>query len=342
MSLMLRSTRTEISMNQSNQIKGLAIIAIVLHNFIRPIIGCQCNEMSWVEINATNFLIGIKSWISPLYIIGFLGWYGVPLFILVSGYGLSIKYDKKIEFNAGRKFLFKQWKKLVILMMPTLLVFAFIVSVIYRRYYPAELLWQIPTMTANMLSFRILPGPYWFFGMIFQKYAIFLIISKLKIGTIRLLLIFAGIFIVFDYFVLYGVAPDTMVWIRHNSIGWIPVFLLGMLAARIDITVPKPIAFIGLALFSVMSVVKWFHPLNGLLLVVCVVTLCKAFESKSLVLMGLLSAYLFVLHGLTREIFYLSCWNWNLFVLITVYFAVTLTASYGYMRLDKFITRKNN
>ena len=84
--------RTEFSKDDSLIIKGLAILTIMLHNFFRwvsPSVGE--NEFGFFAKCITNFTNHIANQPSESInlLFSYLGHFGVQLFILISGYGLT-------------------------------------------------------------------------------------------------------------------------------------------------------------------------------------------------------------------------------------------------------------
>lgn len=73
-------------------LRGLAIMAIMLHNFLHnPMLGfTQENEMSFSGEHVKHFFSTLdKKWFDPYDWFSFLGWTGVVVFIFLTGFGVS-------------------------------------------------------------------------------------------------------------------------------------------------------------------------------------------------------------------------------------------------------------
>ena len=86
-------------MNKTFQtiLKGYAILFIILHNYchLKEFGLPQENEMSFTSLNWEIFIQHVTS--SPIMLIpdllSFVGWIGVPVFVFLSGFGLTKKYE---------------------------------------------------------------------------------------------------------------------------------------------------------------------------------------------------------------------------------------------------------
>ena len=82
----------ELSRQQCDNIKGYAILLIVVHNFVDHLLGIHCNEMAYSQANTDAFLSGVFSSAAVWQLFSFAGWVGVVMFLFLSGYGLMRKY----------------------------------------------------------------------------------------------------------------------------------------------------------------------------------------------------------------------------------------------------------
>lgn len=83
-----------LSINQAFTIKGIAIILIVLHNFIHYACDLKENEIFFDPNVLPHIVNVICNDPSAIFngILSYLGHFGVQLFILLSGFGLTKKY----------------------------------------------------------------------------------------------------------------------------------------------------------------------------------------------------------------------------------------------------------
>lgn len=80
-----------LSKENSKILRGLGIMAIILHNFsICPQFGLSaCNEMSFSIENSMAYFSTFKDGNIITEFISFLGWTGVPVFVFLTGYGIA-------------------------------------------------------------------------------------------------------------------------------------------------------------------------------------------------------------------------------------------------------------
>ena len=154
---------------QSWFLKGLAIFCILSHNFFHlfPPITFQ-NEMAFEAQNFARFLQDF-SWKNVLNcFFSFFGFYGVYIFIFLSGYGLTKSFVAKKQnplFFVGRHCL-----KIYLLLL---------LSVgLYLCFSPQRSwsgLFYVLTLTANFAPGTLFSacGPWWFFALIIQLYLLF-------------------------------------------------------------------------------------------------------------------------------------------------------------------------
>lgn len=75
----------------SQILRGLAIMSIMLHNFLhnRSLGFTRENEMSYLSVKADAFFKVISSEGLSIYeLFSYLGWVGVAVFVFLSGYGV--------------------------------------------------------------------------------------------------------------------------------------------------------------------------------------------------------------------------------------------------------------
>lgn len=337
-----------LTREQSNGMKGYAILLIMIHNFVDHLMGIGCNEMAYSPSATADFVAMATSQPSVWHFFSFTGWIGVALFLFVSGYGLTRKYGHGIEDKPG--FICRHTVKLLLLLIPVYLLY-----VVVQHYWCGEPHnWQSViaqlTFTINLLSygdngFVIEPGVYWFFGAILQFYLLFLSIRRWRASW---LIIAMACAIVLHYFFLYFTNDDTMWWFRQNCIGWGAPFLLGMIAAKSSWQPTKP----SLLLLCATSLILLFISLgNKPLMPFTEVFTILFFGSLVLMLnlriinaIGVISASIFVIHPFVRMTFYKAFENSELGVtpMIVIYFVtVMLLSVVHFWFYRKFSTKEN-
>ncbi len=112
--------------------RGLAIMAIMLHNFLhRPIFGfTKENETIYSQEKADTFWNAITSFDTNLFceLFSFLGWTGVSVFVFLTGYGITTKHPPKSTVSSA-KYLWNNYIKLFFLMLPVS------TQLLFRRSY---------------------------------------------------------------------------------------------------------------------------------------------------------------------------------------------------------------
>ena len=214
----------------------MAILGICLDNFFArnlsetSIVFPKPNEMGFSPTSVYVFIENMTNGVFAALPL-FLGWYGVPIFVFLSGYGLTVKYITNDLIVHPRSFLIGHYNKLLLLILPSLLYF--IVVFIASENWPRLFYSMLSLSFLNELA--LLPPPsfiYWYFSLAFELYIAFLVLkklnSKLEIFIVGVLILAIQCLFnssgVFEYKMLY--------YIRHNLWGWLPVFMMGILAAK--------------------------------------------------------------------------------------------------------------
>jgi peptidoglycan/LPS O-acetylase OafA/YrhL len=297
-------------------IKAIGIILIVLHNYYRwvnPVTGE--NEFNMYKENAENcyhILLHRPSEIMNVFF-NFLGHYGVQLFIFISAYGLTkINLSKPIVW---RQFVRDRFFKLYpTMLLATLGILIFNIAG-YESLPDKTLLTELGTQLSLLSTFipgKALAGvgPWWFYSMIFQFYLIFpglLWIYKKHNGK--------GLIIIslLAYILLISINPwlkDLDLNLMHTVFGHIPEFCFGIwLASRKEFRINILIyifACIVLALGNYYKPFWYFSHLSALIVIIIpvqfVITRIKSvdFLNKILSFIGLISVYIFAIHGFIR------------------------------------------
>jgi len=292
----------EISKEQGRCIKGIAILLIMVHNFVDILLGIGGNEINYSPKSTQDFLDHVFTADALWYILSFAGWIGVPLFFFLSGYGLTKKYGDSTPLKPAaylKSHVIKLWK----LLLPIYLVY----FAIYTTNVKSAI--AQATFTINLLygrnGFHIDPGVYWFFGAILQFYLLFIVFRKL---STRRLWTLAAAFVAGHYLILYTVDANTMTWMRLNFTGWGATFVLGMIAARSRLAISRErnialcaASFIALC---VCLVTKCLTPFTEVCTIIFLVTLTSRFSARWLCFVGIISPSIFALHPLIRMLFY--------------------------------------
>ena len=250
-----------LSRTESSALRGIAILGIILHNYCHFLgFAVKENEYKFDPSRPMQFLDKIFSLDSDLFIhlFSFLGHYGVPIFLFISGYGLVKKYEAhpqplpkggEILHSIPEQssptrclslftlhFIKKHFLKLFRLMIIGYLVFIGIYLLRHSdgaQVYSWDRVLAQLTMTINFFYFDpdhiIKPGPYWYFGLMLQLYILYILVihrwrsnwllAALAIGSVALESCFVD-------------SPDWLNYIRYNFIGALLPFCMGIWIAR--------------------------------------------------------------------------------------------------------------
>lgn len=358
--------KINLTKKDSLLLKGVAITAIIFHNFYHKFEGGIVeNEFAFHPNSYWDF------WESFMYpgfnlfnnFFSFYGHYGVSVFFFVSGYGLAKKYpphDSKVTVKA---FMTGKIQKFWLFMVPLLLVC--MVGVATRTFYLHEfhdalehmkvilvhMLYKI-TFTCNFISSEVfwLAGPWWFFSAILQIYLIYwLIINKIR-SNLKLSIIAASCVLL--QIAVYAIQDDYLSMIRYNFPAWLPIFIIGVMCGRKSaIKIPFGIACLLCFLCFVVdaNVYSWLAGSIFFFFVFLFLSyyiLGKNVLLKSIfVWLGGISACLFVLNGLVRHISYFVLppdkphAAWIICMGGFLHFAVCILLAVCYKRCLNFITK---
>ena len=223
-----------LSRIECNIMRGLAIILIVLNNFGHKVNGVHPdNEFNYSYDRISGFMDSItnNSDLLPLELLSFYSPFGVMLFIFLSGYGLVLKYEKgNGKSVSNTSFVVDHYKKLFVMQAKGLAFFL----LIYLTFESREIIAIVPFvkqlfLTGNLLSHHfIIPGPYWFFCMIFEMYILYRFVLRCCSSSIMMYIVLASL-------VIMGILEPNgkiITFVRINiGLALLP-FSLGVLIAR--------------------------------------------------------------------------------------------------------------
>ncbi|MBQ6083653.1 MAG: acyltransferase [Bacteroidales bacterium] len=317
------------SKNQTQIIKGFAILCIMLHNlfhWINPMKSSE-NEFAFCSDYVNLFLSNLTD--HPLefinIIFSYLGHYGVDIFIFISGYGLAKSFSKTPRHWG----IFMKHRLMKIY---PLLIIAFIYYFFTRisLYYTLPNKTELYSMLYKLLFIHTfipnegmsLDGPWWFFGLIIQLYIFFPILYKIieKHGLTAFAAI-AAISYATIYSSLYLFKMPDNIYIMQNSIGHFPEFCLGILIAKNKDIAGNIWGFIlSLIAFSLGNFHLALYPLTFISITYVFVYLSILitnnklklnYVKNTLLIFGKYSMVLFAIHGLFRWQFVVLAEKYN-------------------------------
>ena len=306
-------------------LRGLAIIGIFLHNYchwLGPVVKENEYTFSQHNVDWLTAVMASPDGLLPAHLVSFFGHYGVPVFLFLSAYGLELKYGRSLYAPAFR-FVAYHWKKLFSMMIVGFVSFTIDDAMTPGRwhYTLTQVVAQL-AMVNNLLpdpDHNIWPGPFWFFGLMLQLYAVYrlLLYKRHWAWTAGAMVVCLGVQLAF--------APESeaLNWYRYNFMGGMLPFGLGLLYARYGnriiltnlntLSLLVSVVFCGfMVMWMSASYLLWsVVPLVVCILCVYVVKLLSqaarrpvgAWLMERLVWMGEISAALFVIHPTLRKVF---------------------------------------
>ena len=309
------SSNSSQSINLNSQVlRGLAILSIILHNYTHWMHGAIFeNEFMYQSCHVSKLLdyLSHPDGRLPLQFFSFFGHYGVVIFVFLSAYGLEKKYGRTTKEVRPLPFIWTHYLKLLSMCIvgyaAYLLLNAFYVS------YPASTIFGVLSQLTMLCNLQICsfdtfaPGPYWYFGLMLQLYVVYrLLLFRRSWGVIVGAILVCSIVQAF-------VTPDgaVMTWLRTNFVGSILPFGLGLLYAHYeeDIQLSKTaygiIALVSIALIFVtsLSFLPWITtPIFACALGISCTLLLPQSMNKPLAWVGSISAAVFVSHPIVRQL----------------------------------------
>ena len=355
-----------LTRSQGEAMKGLAILCIMMHNFSHFLArNVHENEYLFNEDNGVNMWDFLSNMtlgsvaLMPIYLFTFMG-IGVHVFTFMSGYGLVKKYESpEMPQISAWRFVRYRYLKLLRLMFGGYLLCVLIWWLIHRELLtdPLSMVAQL-TMTINLLPHpgdHIVPGPYWFLGMIMEMYVIYrLLLYRKPGGTMwqRNWPTVAMIVLALLVEALCNPTSDLLVYLRYNCVYGALPFGLGVMAARADwsrLHVSRWLYWLLLPVLLVLMFVAnysfwlWmFIPVFAIMFVLIIVRLSSLRLEKVLAWVGALSAMLFIVHPAVRECFLGSARADGASIAlrysyIAIYFLISFLLAMGYRRFLKLL-----
>lgn len=305
-----------ISKNDTLLLKAIGIFLIAFHNYyrwVKPISGE--NEFGMSAGYIQNSFSIIQN--NPLEFINvffnFFGHYGVQIFIFLSAYGLTKVYLNKQE--SWMQIVVKRFVKLY----PSLLLAAFtlvLFGVSAHGNLPSKkMLFSIIaqlSLFSTLIPGKALSavGPWWFYSMIFQFYLLFpVLLSLFKRLKINALFVIS----VLSYALLIFVNPLLRTFdlnILHTVFGHLPEFCLGIwIASKKEFKINWLIYVLAIAIFVLSNffLQAWYFSHLSIIVIllpilqwITVKIKSKDFINKILTFIGLVSVYIFAIHGFLR------------------------------------------
>lgn len=346
--------------------KGIGILMIVIHNYLHNIPGYGLeNEASFNRQNISRFWYHLKAFtLTDLFgaVFGFLGHYGVQIFIVFSAYGLAIQFSKKK--GSSLKFLLNRLKKVYFLMLFGIAISLSIYFIVGKEYPLTEIVKKFILLGTTISSFSkwylygMFSGPFWFFALIIQVYILFPFLYKV-ITSIKKEYLWAPFFlsyglIYFAFFVLEGKEfnskfLDISFITLGNIIGHLPEVFLGIAMAHFKFnSFKKPVFLLALLVFIGSQIHIALFPLSFLaasIVLIQSVSFLNRMSPKYLktvvLYIGQISMILFVVNGPLRNFSYFRIDDPDLRALrIFVFLGLLWFLSHFLFKLYVYLTKR--
>ena len=352
----------KLSQKECNMMRGVAIFFIIFHHLTRLVSECRANEF-FFKLNNTNVfftkLINLDAtfW---LEVSTFLGWFGLVVFIFLSGYGLVCKYEKNdVELNF-KSFVGGHFKKLFSLMIIPYLLYLFLVFVLHDKTEDISNIFYQLTFLGNLVApSSIYPDIYWFFGLMMQLYICYYFLFYKKRNRLMLYVNILSFIVLFSCF--FFDKPEARhfayhSYAFHNCIGWIFPFTLGILYGRNKISLPQMSYLKNLVLVLVggislvilnCNVYTWFlTPVLAIFVALCLNEVIKPIKiiNSAFAYLGILSAFIFCAIPHMRQLYLNLNGSKEFLDVLLYYFIPTIILAILYMKFYKelFVSTKAN
>ena len=340
----MRDGTFKLDLEDTLVLKGIGILAIVLHNYFHLLIPVHENEFSYDPARLAAFLQAMRDpRLAVQALFSYWGHYGVQIFMFLSAYGLATRYwDQPLGWA---KFMWSRVKKIYPTFFLAVLLWAVFIAAMVSILGPATPVKE--DAAALLLTFlgveNLAPGfglppvgPWWFLPFIMQFYCLWPALRRFgaRFGITGMILLCCASVALVD------LANGSLIsrWrinLYETPLGHVPELCLGIAAARYGMLSKRWAGVAGVILFAAATSVEPLRPLRFvgvLLFALWLFMLARdhARHCRSLMYLGGCSMALFFVNGFTRYPFLvlaieLNTWYWGLLVgFVSAGFAVIL------------------
>ena len=349
--------RQLLTQKECTAMRGIAIIAIVLHNYCH-FIGRIVKENEYLYHTSNNDrllqILTHPDSLLPVHLFSYFGHYGVPVFLFLSGYGLVMKYESAPICPTSR-FLRYNYLKLL-----RMLIVGFSLFICIDMVTPGHFPFHWDKVLAQLLMYinilpepdRIIwPGIYWFFGLMMELYIVYRLLLYRRSSWL------AATLIVICWLLQAFCAPDGDILnrLRYNCIGGMLPFCLGVLSGRYGGKIIPSVGTIssqgGNRLFpaweqilcmslalaaSAAAAVMCFNFQTWLwvpvMIIIATAAFVKAMPATILTVFtwfGTISAAMFVAHPIARKLFITVAWKQDIYDGLMLYAIAVIALSWA-------------
>lgn len=301
-----------LNKNQSNVLKAVAILCIVMHNYLHMTNSIGENEMQFDPnriFNLFQWMVSVPT-ISINALFTYFGFFTVYIFVFLSGYGLTKKFmqDDTVSYQ---KYIVPRLVKIY-----SLLIFGIVIYLLLF-FNRLTLDWFLEFAISSLLLINNFSydrcfsfvGPWWYFALTIQFYFVFpflyRILKRYKMKGFIALFILSYVLI----YLLYPITERFNFPLFANLPGHLPIFLFGMAIAMFkEITLNWKIVLPAAIVFISSNFSAAFYPLGFLSATILLLCACyplinlsdKSIWIKVLLFVGNMSMIMFVFNGPLR------------------------------------------
>jgi len=354
----------QLSKEDTTIYKGIAILMIIIHNFMHLFPYVKQNEHSFHEGRFSHFLLQL--WNKPEEVVqftfSFFGHHGVQIFIFLSAYGLTKKYMNQ-ELNYF-KFMKSRILKIYPLFLWAIIFYLLIIGfyffgdsgVLKFFFTESEAIFFDIILISNFIpKYEMAPvAPWWFISFIFQFYIIFPFVLKAYSKWGKKALIILSLITITFTLLMHGKIGGVRIYL--TVIANFPEFALAIYIAKNDtkeIKMPKSLLLFAIVFYVIGNIYEPFWYITHLMILIILLFILQTIvpiinRRKILTIIlsfiGTLSMALFLVNGFSRSPFidfavYYNSW-WKTIILSLLSLSVSIIISLLLVKTEKYTRGK--
>jgi len=349
------TARLPLDLKDTVVLRGLGILAIVLHNLYHSIPKAVLEmEFGFSPTRFPRFLATVgdpRQTFQTLF--SYFGHFGVQIFIFLSAYGLALKYW---QIPSWSRFVWSRVRKIYPMWFLALGFWLILRVIEYRAGgFPAFFMQNLDDLVLTTLGiisivpFYGLPpvGPWWFLAFIMQFYWLWPSMARFiaRVGKPALLLL-AAAGVVATMFLNPITSHRWWIDLVETPVGHLPELCLGIAYARYGVRIGLGAALLAIPVFILGNLYALVWPLTF----ICALTITLYFyrltgpflrNQRFLQFVGEVSMPLFFVNGYLRSpfrIIAISAQRWYVTLLSGLAFAAfSIVVAYGLLRLEQWL-----
>ncbi len=343
-----------LSLKDSQRLRGLAIFLIIVHNFCHLLPGAiRENEYLWSIESILQYnqyiLNGGPHLILNLF--SHYGFYGISLFIFLSGFGLAAKYDHQ-EGIPLIGFLIKHATKLWKLLFTGILIYYIAFRVLGGPQPSWDHIVKLSLFISNLLPGRpLIFGPWWWFSLIMQFYVVYYFVYYKR--SMKTILFFTLLCLILQYGVTFFCRHNLMnehglsCYFHYNFPSLVLPFTLGVYVSRNNPSwLYSKYLLLAAALIVILgSYNVWIWCLASIFACIVLIQLGHLLSKISWInlfmyWLGIISAWAFVIHPIVRRYVFRMNATHSVYYTLSLYLVITLALSFIMYAIMSYINKK--